>query len=214
MFMHKDEFLVVFFIVFFVVLSYFCFLLTRQKKRRRSLRKEGLKPANKERARKILRALKIRSKAAVSLPFGARCYVDDDGDGTFVCDLITLVGIGRYGGASEITCLGCLLSDNGGQDFLMRKPSPLETRFELADAWMVEDGWRVWSPGAERHFFDALAQEIRCFGDKAILRKQGEVLSIYFRGKHLNEDGVVALLPEWRRCCDTFRRLSAGKEAK
>ncbi len=85
----------------------------------------------------------------------------------------------------------------------MRRRSILETWFELREARLVRDEWYVWGSCSLNGDLDAVVRRLEDFANGALLRKNGDFLSLYSRGKYLHEEKVLDLLSEWRRfCCD------------
>lgn len=188
-----------------VVGIYISVLVRRGKRRDEFFSSAGFSIPDNKKRQSIVEILKIKSKGAVSIPFGSKVYMASEAIGDFVvCDLVASVGFARYTGFSKITVLGFFGGMGADSSFLLRKAYPMETRMELREAISLENKWYAWCSGMRRDEIDEVAEGAQVFGPAAIIRKNGSAMSLYFVNKYLDEKEVEVIMTEWRMFCKSF----------
>lgn len=188
-----------------VVGGYMSILVCRGKRRDEFFKSAGFHSPEHKRRKKIIEAIKIKSKGAVSISFGSKVYMASETRGDFiVCDFVASVGVARYAGFSKITVLGFYGDIGDGSSFLLRKAHPMETRMELRGALSLGRKWYAWCSGMRDEQIEELVERVEAFGSAAIVRKNGSVLSLYFLNKYLSEEEVEEIMPERRVFCQSY----------
>src|SRR5699024_10936010 len=146
---------------------------------------------DKEQKKRGTKALEINSSAANSISTGSTVYVAIGLVGKLIiCDLVASVGVATNSCLFKITLLGFVGEAKKCPNFLIRISSILETRFELRKALPLKGGWYAWCAQGYDPQLDDIARRLDVFGRLAILRKNGDFLSLHIRNKYLNESKV------------------------